>query len=365
MVNRIEIDLNALSNNLRVFRKAIDPDAKIIGVVKANAYGHGLVETARAVWTAGADILAVATMDEAAALRVAKIRAPILVLSYIDPSDFRRMIDFDVTATVYNFQTALKISQEAIKLNKWAKVDLKIDTGMNRFGVTPTEAVDFYQKVFSLEHIKITGIHSHFTDGGNREFVKEQLNQMQNVLFSFQRVGIVPPLVHMAATEATLKFPETHFGAIRPGLGLYGYCGFNDPNCELQPVLELKTVIAQIRRVGRGETIGYMREFMAEKPMKIAVLPIGYSDGYPRSLTNKGEVLVSTKRAKVVGRVCMNITMVDVTGISCNEGDEVVLIGSQGSGKVYADEVAAWAGTNPHEILSRLSPLLPREYHFK
>lgn len=365
MINKIDVNLNAIAHNLQVIKGQLDPECKIIGVVKANAYGHGLIETARAIWTAGADILAVASIDEAVALRVAKIKAPIIVLSFVEPVEFRRVIDFDVTLTIFDYQTAVKLDREAAKQNKWAKVDIKLDTGMNRYGFAKYEILDNYLKILQLSHIKITGLHSHLAAPEDQEFSKSQINELQNVLFSFQQNRITAPMIHMAATEAVFRYPEAHFDAVRVALGLYGYLGNTDILNELTPVLELKSQIAQLRRVGAGETIGYGRTFKAKSPLKVAVIPIGYSDGYPRALSNKAEIIINNKKAKVVGRVCMNITMANVTGISCSVGDEVILIGGSGDDKVSADDLAKWAETIPNEILSRLSPTIPREYHFK
>jgi len=365
MFNKIEVDLNAITNNVRVFRNMIDAETKIIGVVKANAYGHGLIDTARAIWTSGADILATFDIEEAVSLRVAKIRCPILIIGYVEPRDYRRLLDFDLTVTIFELDDAIKLNQEATKQNKWAKVDIKVDTGMNRFGVSPFEAVEFYQKVSALEHIKITGIHSHFADAGDQEFSREQIRRMQGVLFGLQQFGTSAPMVHMAATQGTFKYPEAHFDAVRVGLGLYGYYDFEVEEKLLLPALEFRTQIAQIKRVGKGESVGYKRTFEAEKPLKIAVLPCGYSDGYPRDLSNKSQVLVHGKRARLIGRVCMNVFMIDVTGINCSVGDDVILIGSQGGGKVDADDLAQLTGSIPHEILSRLNPNIHREYHFK
>lgn len=366
MVNKIEVNLNAIAHNLQVIKDQIDTECKIIGVVKANAYGHGLSETARAVWTSGADILAVATVDEAVQLRVAKIKSPIIVLTYIEPSEYRRAIDFDITFTIFDLRQAIKLSQEAAKLNKWAKVDIKVDSGMNRFGFAPYEALDNYKKILQLGHIKIDGIHSHFVDPAqNKELSIRQINQFQNVLFSLQQNHITAPMVHMAATGATFLYPEAHFDAVRVGLSLYGYYGFKFKSGKLQPALILKSRIAQIRRVGNGETVGYGATFKAERPTKLAILPIGYADGYARALSNKAETIVGEKRAKVIGRISMNVMTIDVTGISCSVGDEVILIGGKGDDKVDAEDLAFWADTIPHEILSRLSPTIPREYHFK
>jgi len=365
MTSWIEVDLNAIAHNLRVVKRAIDPETKIIGVVKGNAYGHGLVETARAVWTAGADILATASLDEAIALRVGKIRSPIIILGYIDPSDFRKLLDFDLTATIFDFEMAVKLAREAAKLNKWARVDIKVDTGMNRYGFPAHEALEQYRKILALEHLKIEGLHSHFADASDKKFSAHQVLELQNLLFSFQQNHLTAPMVHLAATEGMFRYPEAHFDAVRIGLALYGYYGFASNMNDLQPVLELKTRIAHLKTVEKGETIGYRRTFVAQKAMKIAVVPFGYFDGYPRSYSNKGFVLIDGRRCKVVGRVCMNAFMVDVSGIRCRVDDEVVLIGCQEHDKVYADELARLDDSIPHELLSRLSPSLHREYRFR
>ncbi|MCX6809731.1 MAG: alanine racemase [Candidatus Berkelbacteria bacterium] len=365
MTNLIEVDLNAITNNLRVIKKLIYPETKIIGVVKANAYGHGLIETSRAIWTSGADILACATLEEAIALRVAKIKAPILVLGYVDPSEFRKVIDFDITISAYDFEVAFNLSREAKKQNLWGKVDVVFDTGMNRYGFPVYDALANYQKIASLEHIKIEGIRSHFADCSDSDFSALQMQQMQNILFAFQQNRITPPMAHMASTKGVFLYPEAQFNAVRVGFGIYGYCDIDHKTEELMPALELKSVIAVIRRVGDKESVGYDRTYIAKGPKKIAVVPIGYADGYARDFSNKSEVLIDGKRAKVVGVVSMNAIMVDVTGIQCRVGDEVVLIGKQGNDTVYADELAEIIKTNPREILSRLSPLIPREFHFK
>lgn len=366
MHNKIEIDLNAIVHNINVFKGLTDPETKIIGVVKANAYGHGLEETARTIWTSGADILAVNSIEEAISLRVNKIKAPIIILSYVDPIEFRRILDFDLTLTVYDLDQVRFLSREAVKQNKWAKVDVKVDTGMNRFGLAHYEFLESYQRISASEHIKIEGIHSHFAAAGDPKFSAEQINTMRGALFSLQQNGIPTPLVHMAATQASTKYSEAHFDAIRIGLGLYGYYGFESEELPaLKPALKLISKIAQIRRVAPGETIGYDRTFQADKPMRIAIIPVGYYDGYPRSLSEGTEVIVFGRRVAVLGRICMNLLMADVTGIKCVTGDEVVLIGDQKDEFIGADELAKRGKTITNEILCRLHGSIAREYHFK
>jgi len=363
-MNKIEVDLNAIAYNLSIFKRIVYPETKIIGVVKENAYGHGLVDVARVVWTSGADILAVEKIGEAIDLRVAKIKAPILILGYVDPDDYHKIVDFDFILSINDFEDAYRLSREARKRNLWARVDLGIDTGMNCWGVVPFEFLQVYQRILDLEHIKVIGIHSYFADPLDIKFSKEQLNILQNALFTLQQAKLPIPMVHMASTDAILSNPESQLDAVRIGLGLFGYSGAKTAK-DLCPALEFKTQIAYLRRVAKGESVGYGHAFMAKQPKKIAILPVGYADGYPRSLSNKSKVIIGGKRASVAGNICMGTTMVDVTGIDCSVGDEVVLIGASGDGKVYAGDLAELAGTDTAEILSRLPARIFREYHFK
>jgi len=363
-MNKIEIDLNAITHNLGIFKKLIYPETKIIAVVKANAYGHGLIETARVIWTSGADILAVERLEEAVALRVAKIKAPILVTSYVEPDDYHKIIDFDLILSVNDFENAYRLSREARKQNLWARVDIEIDTGMNRWGISPYDFLQTYQRILDLEHTKIVGIHSHFADPLDLKFSREQMKILQNALFTLQQGKISIPMIHMASTNAILSNPETQFDAVRIGMGLFGYCNLKQ-DFNLKPALEYKTKIAHIRRVARGESVGYYRIYVAKQPKKIAVLPVGYSDGYPRSLSNKAKVLVGGKKASVIGNVCMGATMIDITGIDCSPEDEVILIGASGDDKVYADDLAKLADSTTYEVLSRLPASILREYHFR
>lgn len=363
-MNKIEIDLNAIAHNLSIFKRIIYPETRIIGVVKENAYGHGLIDAARVIWTSGADILAVERIGEAIDLRVAKVKAPILILGYVDPDDYHKIVDFDFILSVNDFEDAYRLSREARKRSLWARIDIEIDTGMNRWGIAPFEFLQVYQRMLGLEHIKVVGMHSYFADPLDVKFSKEQLNILQNALFALQQAKLPIPMVHMASTDAILSNPESQFDAIRIGLGLFGYSSIKAAK-DLCPALEFKTQIAYLRRVAKGESVGYNRAFVANQPKKIAILPVGYADGYPRSLSNKSKVIIRGKKVSVVGNICMGTTMVDVTGIDCSVGDEVILIGASGDGKVSAGDLAELADTDVAEILSCLPARIFREYHFK
>lgn len=359
MLPWLEINLNSYRKNLETIKSILDPETQLMAVVKSNAYGHGLEESARMIWTSGADQLAVINVDEGVALRVAKIKAPILVLGFVENQDIRRAIDFDLGISVFDIDQARRISDEARIVNKWAKVHIKIDTGMHRFGFDPIDAMDSISEIFQLEHIKIEGIYSHFADATNRSFSQHQIMEMRNILFKLQQMGINAWTTHMAATGATALYPEAHFDMVRVGLGIYGLSEMIEG---LDPVLSFKTKIGQIRRLGPGEPIGYGLTYKTDKPSKIAVIQAGYADGYPRSLSNKGEIIVRRKRAKIVGRICMNIMMADVTGINAQVGDEVTLIGSQDNATVKATELALWADTNVHEIVTGIPSSIRREF---
>lgn len=359
MLPWVEINLNAYRKNLEVIKSILDPETQVMAVVKANAYGHGLEESARTIWTSGADQLAVINVDEGIALRVAKIKAPILILGYIENQDIRRALDFDLGISVFDIDQARRISDEARIVNRWAKVHFKVDTGMHRFGFDPIEAMDAISEIIQLEHIKVEGIYSHFADASNISFSKKQIMEMRNILFKLQQMGVNAWTTHMAATDATANYQEAHFDMVRVGLGVYG---LTDKIEGLEPVLSFRTKIGQIRRLGPGESIGYGLTYKTDKPSKIAVIQAGYADGYPRALSNNSEIIVRRKRAKVVGRICMNIMMADVTGINAQPGDVVTLIGSQDNATLKATELADWAGTNVHEIVTGISANLHREY---
>lgn len=336
MNSLIEVDLNSIVHNLSAIRKIIYPETKIIGVVKANAYGHGLVETARAIWTSGADQLATWTIDEAVELRVNKIKSPILVLGYVDPKHFYKALEFDLTLTGYDLDVIYLLHLEAKKHNRWAKIDFEVDTGMNRLGFKSYEASEKFLEVAKFEHIKIEGIHSHYADALDPEFSSQQLREFQNVLFSLQQQRITIPMAHMAATNASYLYSESQLDAIRIGLGLYGYSEIPELQANFSPVLSWKSHVIALKRVAKGESVSYNRLYKAASPRKIAIAPVGYADGYPRSLSNKSEVIIGGARAKVIGFINMNAMMIDVTGISCRVGEEVILIGSQKEESVTA-----------------------------
>lgn len=360
MVNYIEIDLKKISANLMEIKRILSNTVKLLAVVKANAYGHGLIKTAQVLLKNGADGLIVFSPNEGLNLRDNKISAPIFVIGYTPDEQIKLSILNDLIMTVTDIKQLKKIDLAAQNVSKKAFVDIKLETGMNRFGFSEKEVLDHYPKIAKFKHITIYAIHSHFADATNPKYTNLQIKRFKNTLSQLELKN--QPMIHLAATDGAYLHPEARFDAVRIGIGLYGYCDAKELKKRLKSVLCLKSTIAQIKYINKGESVSYRRTYICDKNRKIAILPIGYSDGLPRALSNTGEVLIKGKRAKIIGRICMNAMIVDVSGINCQVGDPVVLIGESGSDKIDAEEIAKLVGTNPHEILTGLSESLPRLY---
>lgn len=360
MLSWININLDAVRNNLEKIRDNIEPETKIIAVIKSNAYGHGLVEIARTVWAAGADTLAVADVDEGIQLRIAKIRAPILVLGYTQPSEYQRVIEHGLQITLFNREDVTTLAKTASSSHAPLRVHIKIDTGLHRLGVNPNDVADFARAIKQEPYLILEAIYSHFADSENTAYSREQVKELQSALFLLQQGGFeeLPP-VHMASSTSISKYPEAHFDAVRPGAALYGIAG-GLPG--LGPVLKWSTKIVQVKRVSEGSFVGYGLTHKTQRIASLAVLPVGYADGYPRSLSNKAEVLFNGKRVKVVGTIGMNMTVVDVTGLNAKVGDQVVLIGQSLGDIIRVEDLAKWASTNPREIITRIPPTTYRHF---
>lgn len=332
----LEIDSKKILSNLTFFRKKVGNDVWIMTVVKANAYGHGLLEIANILKKEKNLIFGVDSIDEALALKKFGIKNPIMILGFIPSPRFYEAVKNNFHISVYNPETL----KDANKFSK-GQFHLKVETGTNRLGLRPEELKSFSKIP------KFVGIYTHFADSENKSstFYKIQLTEFRRALAILKSKNIFPKFVHTASTAGILRDPATHFNTVRLGIGLY-----ND-------ILTWKTKIAQLKNVRMGETIGYDRAFKAKKPMKIAILPVGYYDGYDRKLSNKGTVSINDKKGKIVGRVCMNMTMADVSEIkNIKVGDEVTLL----DGELKVDDIAKKINTIDYEIFSRLSSHLPR-----
>jgi alanine racemase len=359
------IDHDALRWNLRQVRAKVGAQVKILSMVKANAYGHGAAAISKTLAAAGGDAFGVATLEEGIELRQAGAREPILFLAGAYEDQLDQVFAFSLTPVIHKLDGLRQL--EAALLRRGAKLDvhLKIDTGMGRLGLVATESDDWLPEIKKLTALKIAGVFSHFSHAESVEgdYTKKQLELFNQILPKLRSAGIHPPLVHFANSAATITLPAAYFDMVRPGIMLYGV--YPSPpmadQITLQPVLSWKTKILQLKKVSAGTSISYGQTFVTRRESLIATLPVGYADGYQRLLSNRGEVLVGARRAPVVGRVCMDLTLIDVTDIkNVKQGDEVVLLGRQGAGEISADELAAWADTISYEILTSISARVPR-----
>lgn len=364
---RAEIDLDAIGYNYRNIKKKAG-NRKILAVVKANAYGHGAVNVSMELEKLGTDMLGVAILQEGIELRDAGIKKPILLLNGIFSGEAESILRYDLTPVVYSMDTVLELSNEAAKAGKTAPVHVKIDTGMRRLGVLPGDVKEFFGKLKGLKNLRVEGVLSHFStaDSKERGFMDEQVRIFSDAVNKIRSLGFSPDYIHIANSAAIIRddLPD-YLNMVRPGITMYGSypsLWFRD-KIDLEPVMTLKSAIIQIKRVAKGESVSYARKFIAERDSVIGVLPIGYADGYPRHLSNIGEVIVRGKTAKVAGLVCMDLIMIDITDIpdAC-VGDEVVLWGRQGDMDISADELARRAGTISYELFCRVSGRVPRNY---
>lgn len=362
-----QIDLDALAFNLRAIRSFIKPQTKILGVVKANAYGHGAVEIAKELEIQKADMLGVACIYEVAQLRAAKIKLPILNFGALLVQDVEAVFEYDFIPTIFSLEIAKSISELAVKKNKIVDIHVKINTGLNRVGVEMVEAAKLITDIKKLPNINIAGLYTHFACAEylDSDATKIQLKNFNKIIAELKNLQIEIPLIHAANSGATLFWPETHFNMVRVGILLYG-CN-PDPKLKLpiaiKPVMTLKTNIAHIKTVPENTPISYGWTYLTTQTSQIATLSVGYGDGFRRTPKNWGSVLVKGKKVPVVGIVCMDQSMVDTTAISgLKVGDEAVLIGAQGEGEINVWDVAKQLETSAYEIFCGVTARVNRVY---
>jgi alanine racemase len=364
------IDHEALRSNLRQIRDKVGSCVKILCMVKANGYGHGATEISPTLARAGADAFGVATLEEAVQLREAGIQAPLIVLAGVFPAQLDTFVEYKLTPVVHDLISLKALDRESSRRQVQLKVHLKVDTGMGRLGFLAAEADQWIAAIKQAESLHIQGVFSHFShaESVQGDYTQKQLEIFKRVLGQLRSADVIPDLVHLANSAATITLPAAYFDMVRPGLMLYGV--YPSPNMKeqinLKPVLSWKTKILQLKNVPSGTSVSYGQTYVTERESLIATLPIGYADGYPRFLSNRGEALVRGQRARIAGRVCMDLTMIDVTDIrNVRQGDEVVLLGRQGAAEISADEIAAWANTISYEILTSIGARVPRiHYNF-
>lgn len=368
----VELDANAVEHNVRQLKRGLDASVSFCAVVKANAYGHGVREIARLL--DGADWLAVNSFEEACELQDLGVSLPILILGYVPLDQLEDAVRLGFRLTVYNRQTVDRLHRLSAGL-PLARVHVKVETGTGRQGVMPDELGDLLGAIASDPRVLLEGLSTHFAnieDTMDHDYSAAQLQHFRAALAHLEGRGLSVPCVHTAATAAFILFPKTHFSMVRAGIGLYGLWPSREtylsallekrPVPELRPVLTWKARIAQLKLLPEGSLVSYGCTFKTTRATRVAVLPVGYADGYDRGLGNVAYVLVQGKRAQVIGRVCMNMVMVDVTdvpGVSLE--DEAVLLGSAGTEAISAETMAGWVGSINYEIVSRISPLLPRK----
>lgn len=357
-----EVNLSAIAYNFQAVRKIVK-NRQIIAVVKADAYGHGAVEVSKKFIEEGASYLAVAFIDEAAKLRDAGITAPIIVL--FDRKEVREFFDFKLIPVVYNVDDARSLSTEARKRNTVLHIHVKIDTGMGRIGLSGNALINDLEKIAKMQRIKITGLISHFSDAdlSDKSYATVQLEKFNTVREALSRKLNRKIFSHIANSAAVLTFKDAYLDAVRPGIMLYGYSPLGQniasilpsEHINLMPAMKIKTKILCIRNLAPASPVSYGRTFITKRQSRIGVIPVGYADGYNRLFSNNADVLVKGRRVPVVGRVCMDLTMIDVTDIkNISEDDEVIMLGQQGKESITAYELALRAHTISYEILTSL-----------
>jgi alanine racemase len=377
-ITRAEVDLSAIRHNVKQVASRVGTGVRILGVVKANAYGHGLISTSKAMLEAGVSYFGVALPEEGIQLRQ-HTNVPILVFSppayvgnLIDHAILESYLRFDLEATISSLETAYALNAVARTVGKKAKVQIKVDTGMGRVGFFARDTLEVIRTISDLDSISIVGVYSHFatSDEMNKGFARYQLSLFKNVVdgvesLEFFRKDPKGVLFHIANSGAILDMPETYFDMVRPGIILYGYYPSMETSesMTLSPALSLKSSVIQVKRFPAGMSISYGRKYFTRRDTAIAVVPIGYGDGYTRLLSGKALVLIKGKKYPVVGTITMDYLMVDVGEDSdVRPGDEVVLIGRSGKNSITAWDIASSLGTIPYEVLCAINERVPRVY---
>lgn len=371
-----EVDLKAIAHNVRALRKITNPKARLMAVVKADAYGHGVLQVARQALENGADVLAVARLDEGIQLRKAGFDVPILIFGYTSPKYAKQLVEFDLTQTVWSFKTAEALSAE-VASGRPIKVHLKVDTGMGRLGLLPDcfrnvspakPALREVESIASLSGLELEGIYTHFAaaDSADKLYAKKQFEIFLDFLDQLRKAGLVIPVRHAANSAALIDMPETHLDLVRPGISIYGLYPSDEVDKNrllLKPAMFLKARIVHLKSVPAGFKVSYSMTYETPQPTTIASVPIGYADGFSRLLSNQSHMLVGGCRAPIVGRVCMDQTMLDVGHIpGVKLEDEVVIFGKQQDESIAVDEIAATLNTINYEIVSSLTARIPKIY---
>lgn len=362
---QVEVDLGKLAGNLAAIRSHCG-GARIMPILKANAYGHGLLPVARHLVGCGADSLGVAFLEEGVQLRRAGVTVPILVLGGIAGEQIPMFLRHDLTLTAPSVEKLRLIEQAAAALGRRARVHLKIDTGMERIGIHYYNAHRLLEASLTCRHVDIEGIYSHFAnaDSADLSHARQQLERFLEVLDFYRRRSLPEPLRHIANSAGILQLPESRLDLVRPGILLYGV--YPGPDCArsvaVQAALTWKSRVAYFKVVPAHHPVSYGSTWQSDRPVRVVTVPVGYGDGYFRALSNRAQVLIRGRRRPVIGRVCMDQLMVNLDDGTAYNGDEVILLGGDGGERISADDLAAWADTIPYEVLTNINTRVPRVY---
>lgn len=363
-----EIDLDAIAYNTKNIKELIG-NKELIAVVKANCYGHGTISILPTLLENGVSRFAVAMLSEALEIRENNITAPVMILGFTPLYLGEELVTNNIEQTVYDLEYAKELSNIALKLNKKAKIHIAIDTGMGRIGFLPNKkSIDDITNICSLEGIEVVGIFTHFStsDEQNKDYTYEQYSKITNLVDELSRRGINIPLKHVANSGAIIDLPETYLDAVRAGIILYGYYPSNEinkNNLNLKPALTLKATITNVKPLEKGMYISYGRTYKTSRETIVATIPVGYADGYIRKLGENGKVIIDGKFAPIIGRICMDQFMIDVTDIpNVKIGDEVILLGEKDGLKYNADDMAEKLDTINYEVTCMIKSRIPRVY---
>ncbi len=370
-----EVNLDAVAHNTRAIKRFVGPTVEMIAVVKANAYGHGAVPVARTALENGATRLAVYRLIEGIELRRAGITAPILILGYTLPEKAEAVVRWNLTPTVNERPQAEALAAAADWHSKRVAIHVKVDTGLGRFGLLPQKVVPFCQALLALPGLELEGLYTHFavadeaSSESSRAYTRRQLDAYLAAVEALAAHGIAVPVRHVAHSAALLAFPESHLDAVRPGIALYGLSPFSNgfSPIPLQPAMTLKSRVIRLHTLPTGASIGYGRTFVTQRPTRVALVPVGYGDGYHRLLSNRGQVLIHGQRAPILGRISMDQVVVDVSDMpDVKQHDDAIFFGCQsgawGQASLPAEQVAAWAETINYEVTTSLLPRVARVY---
>jgi len=363
-----EIDLAAFRHNMAAVKGLTSGNSRVMAVVKADAYGHGALVIAEEALKCGAEYLAVARLNEALDLRKNGINAPLLLFGRSSPDYAEYYLKYDIIISTHSLEAAAELSNEAVRSGGRLRIHVKIDTGMGRLGMLNGHEADAVKRINDLPGIRVEGVYSHFAnaDAADKSHALSQLHKFNEIREKIIPAFTDPPLFHIANSAAVMELPESHLDMVRPGIMLYGLYPSSEMDRDrtiLKPVMSLKSSISQVKKTGPGFAVSYGSTYVTDRDCIIGTVPAGYADGYSRLLSSRGDMLVHGRRVPIIGRVCMDLTMIDLSHISeVSEGDEVVLFGEQGGELISADEIGEKTGTINYEVVSRITSRVARVY---